>query len=188
MRPQINFKAPAPATARGRFIFKGSDQQLRAPCSKVVAETNISRSARRDRCAQHRPALSSRRQCRRPMSYHLIPADTNTQLDLFEDQGAQPLVAQIWRKEKNGFYVDPQWCLYEDEPFVGSQWDPFCGIGRCSDAARRCGCKTYATDIVDRGYQHFDRTLNFLLCERALGNNIVTNPPFQICDQACDIR
>jgi hypothetical protein len=26
--------------------------------------------------------------------------------------------------------------------------------------------------------------LNFLLCERALGNNIVTNPPFQICDQA----
>jgi hypothetical protein len=40
----------------------------------------------------------------------------------------------------------------------------------------RCGYKTYATDIVDRGYQHFDRTLNFLLCERALGNNIVTNP------------
>jgi len=121
------------------------------------------------------------------MSYHLIPADTNTQLDVFEDQGAQPLVAHIWRKEKNGFYVDPQWCserLYEDEPFVGSQWDPFCGIGRCSDAARRCGYKTYATDIVDRGYQHFDRTLNFLLCERALGNNIVTNPPFQICDQA----
>jgi hypothetical protein len=81
--------------------------------------------------------------------------------------------------EKNGFYVDPQWCserLNEDEPFVGSQGDPFCGIGRYSDAARRCGYKTYATDIVDRGYQHFDRTLNFLLCERALGNNIVTNP------------
>src|SRR5262245_6035446 len=121
------------------------------------------------------------------MSYHLIPADTNAQLDVFEDQGVQPLVAHIWRKEKNGFYGDPQWCserLYEDEPFVGSQWAPFCGIGRCSDAVRRCGYKTYATDIVDRGYQHFDRTLNFPLCEGALGNNIVTNPPFQICDQA----
>jgi hypothetical protein len=34
------------------------------------------------------------------MSYHLIPADTNTQLDLFEDQGAQPLVAHIWRREE----------------------------------------------------------------------------------------
>jgi hypothetical protein len=56
------------------------------------------------------------------MSDHLIPADTNTQLDVFEDQGAQPLVAHIWRNEKNGFYVDPQWCserLFEDEHSLG---------------------------------------------------------------------
>jgi hypothetical protein len=88
--PANQFQSPCTATARGRFIFKGSDQQLRAPCSKVVAESGISCNARRDRAPTHRPALSSRR----------IPADTNTQLDLFEDQGAQPLVAHIWHREE----------------------------------------------------------------------------------------
>jgi hypothetical protein len=56
--------------------------------------------------------------------------------------------------------------------------------GRCGEPALAAthvgtGAPTHrprATDIVDRGYQHFDHTLNFLLCERALGNNIVTNP------------
>src|SRR5262245_33597339 len=159
------FQSPCAGYSAGPIHFQrsrsaASGALLEGRCGEpALAATHVGTGA-----PTHRPALSSRRQWRRPMSYHLIPADTNTQLDVFGDQGAQPLVAHIWRKEKNGFYVDPQWCserLYEDEPFVGSQWDPFCGIGRCSDAARRCGYKTYATDIVDRGYQTLRPHLEF---------------------------
>jgi hypothetical protein len=128
------------------------------------------------------------------MKYHLMDsmgnttlvADPGAQLELFDDENRRPVAAHIWRRQADGFYVDPAWVaerLFAAEKFVGSVWDPGCGVGRVADAARRRGYKTYATDIVDRGYQHFDQTLNFLLCERPLGNNIITNPPFQICDQ-----
>jgi hypothetical protein len=72
--------------------------------------------------------------------------------------------------------------LFGVEKFVGSIWDPCCGIGRVADAAHRVGHSTYATDIVDRGYRRFEGCADFLQCDRGLATNIVCNPPFDRCD------
>jgi hypothetical protein len=112
--------------------------------------------------------------------------DTNVQLNLFGGEDCRPLDAHVWPKEAFGYYVEPAWVperLFAVEKFLGSIWDPGCGrYGRVLEAAGRAGYETYATDLVNRGYEHFDRALNFLLCERRLGDNIVCNPPFHICD------
>src|SRR5262249_34166399 len=57
-----------------------------------------------------------------------------------------------------------------------------CGLARIPEAARAAGYAAFASDLVDRGYRYFDEALNFLACEHRLGDSIVTNPPFQICD------
>ena len=111
----------------------------------------------------------------------VMTIDPDTQLDLFGGENCRPLAAHVWRKESNGFYVEPQWCserLFAVEEFAGAIWDPACGIGRIAEAARYVGYATYATDLVDRGYAHFHGCADFLRCDRPHANNIVTNPPF----------
>jgi hypothetical protein len=108
-----------------------------------------------------------------------------TQLDLFGD-ARRPLAAHTWAKEPNGFYVEPQWCserLFAVEKFIGGIEDPACGVGRIPEAARKAGYATYATDIVDRGYQHFRGCADFLQCERLHADNVVCNPNFSLFDQ-----
>ena len=122
------------------------------------------------------------------MKYHLTgsmgnttsAADPGTHLDLFDDENRRPLAAHVWRKEPNSFYVDPAWCserLLTEEKFIGSLWDPSCGRGTIPEAGRRAGYQVVASDLVDRGYRHLDWTLDFLLCERLRGDNILCNPP-----------
>jgi hypothetical protein len=97
----------------------------------------------------------------------------------------RPLAAHIWRKDPDGFYVEPQWCserLFEVETFIGPVWDPCCGIGRIPEAARRAGHPIIATDVIDRGYYRFGGVADFLRCERRV-RNIVCNPPFAAADQ-----
>jgi hypothetical protein len=111
----------------------------------------------------------------------VMTSDPGTQLDLFGGENCRPLAAHMWRKESNGFYVEPQWCserLFAVEKFAGAIHDPACGIGRIAEAARHAGYTTYATDLVDRGYAHFHGCADFLQCDRPHANNIVTNPPF----------
>jgi hypothetical protein len=97
------------------------------------------------------------------------------------------LAAHVWKKEPDGFYVEPEWCsvrLFEVEKFDGTIWDPACGIGRVVEAARRAGYRTIATDIIDRGYPQFNGPLDFLEdCGGIAVANIVTNPPFTQCDR-----
>jgi hypothetical protein len=58
--------------------------------------------------------------------------------------------------------------------------DYFCGTGRVVDAARAAGYAMSATDIVDRGYQHFDGLLDFLTLDRLDPDvSIIANPPFE---------
>jgi hypothetical protein len=100
----------------------------------------------------------------------------------------RPLAAHIWAKAEHGFYIEPEWCserLFEVEAFPGTIWDPACGSGRAVEAARRAGYRTFATDLVDRGYQHFDAAFDFINCKRRPSKivSIVSNPPFDICDQ-----
>jgi hypothetical protein len=97
----------------------------------------------------------------------------------------RPLAAHIWAKEEHGVYIEPQ-CnerLFEVEKFKGAIWDPACGIGRVAEAARRAGYRTIATDMIDRGYPRLDACIDFLCCESPRTQNIVCNPPFDICDQ-----
>ena len=94
--------------------------------------------------------------------------------------------AHIWTREELGFYVEPEWCserLFAVEKFAGAIWDPACGLGRITEAARRIGYTTYATDIVDRGYRHFRGCIDFLEYDRPHANNVVCNPPFDQCDR-----
>jgi len=96
---------------------------------------------------------------------------------------ARPLAAHIWTKDPDGFYIEPQWVderLFEVEPFVGTIMDPACGTGTVVEAARAVGYQTIATDIVDRGYEHFDGISDFLCREHRVAN-IVCNPPYPIC-------
>src|SRR5262245_35044716 len=61
-------------------------------------------------------------------------------------------------------------------PPHSSEADPGSGrYGRVLEAARRVGHEMYATDLVHRGYEHFDQALNLLLCGRRLGDNIICN-------------
>jgi hypothetical protein len=97
------------------------------------------------------------------------------------------LLAHVWDKEPDGFYVEPEWCsarLFEVGQFNGTVWDPFCGIGRVSEAARQKGYRTITTDIVDRGYPRFDGVVDFFDSGRIPAANICTNPPFTLCDPA----
>jgi hypothetical protein len=96
--------------------------------------------------------------------------------------------AHIWDRHGNDWYVEPTWCserLFAVEPFVGSVWDPCCGMGRIPESARAAGHRfVMATDIVDRNYQHFDGVLDFLTTTISsdLPENIVSNPPFGIAE------
>jgi hypothetical protein len=98
----------------------------------------------------------------------------------------RPLAAHAWAREEYGFYVEPEWCsqrLFEVEEFAGAVWDPSCGTGRIAEAARLAGYTTRATDLNDRGYQHFDGCLDFLRCDQPRAKNVVCNPPFDKCEQ-----
>jgi hypothetical protein len=115
-----------------------------------------------------------------------MTANTDTQLDLFGGEDRRARDTHIWRKEANGFYVEPAWCsqrLFQIEAFTKSIWDPCCGLGRIAESARRAGYETFASDIVDRGYPHFGGCLDFLQCERPRGANFVFNPPFDRVEQ-----
>jgi hypothetical protein len=102
------------------------------------------------------------------------------------DPMPRPRAAHIWPQEAAGFYIEPQWCserLFVVERFVGSIWDCCCGTGRIAETARSAGYHVIATDLVDRGYQHFNGRVDFLACVHLCGANIVANPPFDLCQQ-----
>jgi len=95
----------------------------------------------------------------------------------------RPKRSHLWQKEPTGFHVEPHWCsrrLFDPEMFAGEIWDCACGIGRVADGAYASGYNVVGTDLVDRGYPHFDGRLDFLLCDRALAENVVCNPPFDL--------
>jgi hypothetical protein len=98
------------------------------------------------------------------------------------DPGTRPKHTHIFAKEADNFYVEPKWSsirLFEAERFPGPVWDPFCGWGRVSEAARAAGYATRATDIADRGYAQLDGIQDFLKVDRLdRDTSIVGNPPF----------
>lgn len=104
------------------------------------------------------------------------------------DDIKRPENSHIWQREQHEHYVEPEWCsqrLFQTELFNGAIWDPACGFGRIPAAASAFGYRTWATDIVDRGYARMDFQQDFLRKSPIWPgadhpDNIVSNPPFDM--------
>jgi len=102
--------------------------------------------------------------------------------------------SHLWSREVRDWYVEPQWVsqrLFEAEPFDGHILDPAAGSGRIIEAAAAAGYQIFASDIVSRA--PFVREADWLSASWAdqfgmvpAPRNIVSNPPFGICDRAKD--
>lgn len=97
-----------------------------------------------------------------------------------------------YQRAEHDWYVEPRWCveaLADAMPIVeGSYvWDPCCGGGTIPTVfAERLGQHMIiASDIVDRGYPHFDETYDVLAggiphhIRPGMRINAVLNPPFK---------
>lgn len=88
---------------------------------------------------------------------------------------------RIVKTEGPDFYPTPCWAteaLMKYENFIGDVWEPCCGDGAMAEVLKE-KYEVIASDKFDRGYGHY-RTKDFLETETKLGNNIITNPPFNI--------
>jgi hypothetical protein len=94
--------------------------------------------------------------------------------------------SHIFKKEKNGHYVEPAWVskrLFEVEKFAGYHiHDPACGWGTILQEARTAGYSVSGADIVDRRHNFpwsgaFHKC-DFLTRRKLIVGNVVTNPPF----------
>jgi hypothetical protein len=91
------------------------------------------------------------------------------------------------------WYPEPAWCahaLFREERFdLPAVFDPFCGLARVLDGARRHGKRTEGADIfpqVKRGAGHVIRKVNSLGRRGQLfipGAHTVTNCPFVAADE-----
>ena len=87
-------------------------------------------------------------------------------------------------REKDDFYPTPAAgtrALLAVEKFDGQIWEPACGEGDMSRVLEAAGYDVISTDLVDRGYgtpRH-----DFLMEWQPRAPNIVTNPPFKMCEQ-----
>lgn len=66
--------------------------------------------------------------------------------------------------------------LMEVEKFDGTIWENCCGMGHLSKPMIDNGYTVISTDLIDRGYGKGG--VDFFKCDKALGDNIVTNPPY----------
>jgi hypothetical protein len=62
------------------------------------------------------------------------------------------------------------------EHFEGTIWEPACGDGAISKVLEAAGYDVISTDLIDRGFGQGG--VDFLKTTKALGRNIVTNPPY----------
>lgn len=88
-------------------------------------------------------------------------------------------------RQKDDFYATPLWvtlALLKAERFFGPIWEPAAGTGRICQAieAFAPGTEVVATDLVDRGYAPAQTGIDFLMEQRLLAPNIITNPPFKL--------
>jgi len=70
--------------------------------------------------------------------------------------------------------------LLRVETFSGAIWECACGDGAMSRVLESAGYDVISTDLEPRNY---GTQLDFLLADKLLAPNIVTNPPFKIAQQ-----
>lgn len=84
-------------------------------------------------------------------------------------------------RQKDDYYGTPAWVtrlLTGRELFAGDVWEPACGHGLIAEELKAAGLGVVATDLVDRGYG--THGVDFLLEQKLLAPNVVTNPPFKL--------
>jgi len=101
--------------------------------------------------------------------------------------------AHLWERHPQDFYVDPDWCsrrLFDEERFHGWRHDPFCG-GMSIVRASLLDSKSKITfsDIAPpeaRGKPENTWHPRDYLADSHTYRNIVSNPPFSLCDPRKD--
>lgn len=87
-------------------------------------------------------------------------------------------------RHKDDFYPTPETSIrpfLDVEIFDGDIWEPACGNGAISSVLREHGYNTVDTDLNDWGFGISGR--DFLLEQKALAPNIVTNPPYKYAQE-----
>lgn len=95
-------------------------------------------------------------------------------------------------REENDYYAtDPIAIdvLFSVESFQGSIWECACGEGHLSKRMAENGKVVVSTDLIDRGFGI--PGIDFLETNPAMGDNIITNPPYkyalEFAEHALDI-
>lgn len=99
--------------------------------------------------------------------------------------------SNLWEREKDDHYVEPPWVsarLFQDERFEGNVVDPACGFGNIVRSAIDAGLDAYGFDVVKRSeYCLAERDfMDMRWLDARPVQNIVSNPPFGICDNSKD--
>ena len=114
------------------------------------------------------------------------------QLEFQKPTNRKLIKAHVYDRADNDWYVDPDWCakrLLDVEGFCGGVIDPSCGAGSVLRACDAIHVPCFGYDVVQR-------------CERArikdfmsedwkalwLKFDIVSNPPFDLCNGANDFE
>ena len=96
---------------------------------------------------------------------------------------AQSIVGTSKGRPKHDFYPTPEYVtqdLIDREKFVGTVWEPACGMGDMSEVLLSNGLYVYSSDLVDYGYG--DGVGDFLLLDKKF-DNVITNPPFKLAQE-----
>ena len=83
-------------------------------------------------------------------------------------------------RDKDDFYPTPPEAtraMLAAETFTGPIWEPACGDGAICNVLTDAGYQVIATDLNTHG--HGESRIDFLMEQRLLAPNIVTNPPYK---------
>ncbi|MFT3987206.1 hypothetical protein [Aestuariivirga sp.] len=94
--------------------------------------------------------------------------------------------SSLWARHPEDWYVEPSWCserLFDIERFEGNICDPAMGQGHITLAAFNRGHETHGLDVVARN-PHWPplHVMDWLAYDGQPFDNIVSNPPFKLCD------
>jgi hypothetical protein len=96
--------------------------------------------------------------------------------------------SHIWERDPLDYYTEPHWCserLFAEESFQGTIVDPCCGMGRIYFSAKKAGYPAIGCDIVKR--MEGTNEIDFMAAQGGrTWDNIVSNPPFTLCDRTKD--
>lgn len=100
--------------------------------------------------------------------------------------------AKLWDRHPEDWYVDPDWVsarLFEEEEFDGHVHDPFCGAFSIVRSALKAGISISVADIAhpqERGISETSWVATNYMTDGIRRRNIVSNPPFSLCDPRKD--